>query len=383
MTSLKNQNCIYCKSSKVIRHGKTTNGNARFRCRVCGKTWVLEKQENIRPDLSDIVEAYLGGRTYRDLVNVYHSSPLRINQKIREFLLGCPDWEDYLDSFVVDHEPRLICLVGRNFSCHCKGSDNNKMYLACAIDALSTVVLGFDIASKDSTDVWTSLLMRMKKRGIECPSFMGSGTIEIEDSVKAAYPNASHMINYHRSYRDKELLCCLSRLAVNNKLINDAIRAYDSLKNKNMSLYLESKNEQEFKNILFSNPENFIRRLRDRLEQRSKMRVDGLVNAFQLRFEKFHMLKDDPRPLINGWIARLMLNRLDVGFSRMALYSQIPCQTSFKSFSCGAKPIRLELDEDNPLMKSFVIEITARGLQLPVFYFRCEMKLDKCSLILG
>jgi len=49
---------------------------------------------NYRPDIADIVEAYLTGPTYRDLVNVYHSSPLRINQKIRDFLEGCPNWRN-------------------------------------------------------------------------------------------------------------------------------------------------------------------------------------------------------------------------------------------------------------------------------------------------
>jgi transposase-like protein len=380
MSTGKNPPCIYCKSYKVIKHGKTSNGNSRYRCRVCGKTWVLEKAETIRPDLSDIVEAYLSGRTYRDLVSIYHSSPLRINQKIREFLDGVPHWEEYLDACVEKHEPRLIYLVGKEFSCACQGSKDNKMFLALAIDALSTTVLGYEIDSKDSVNVWVSLLDRMNCRGIICPTFMANGAKHIEDAVETVFPYSSIRITYHRTYRDNEILCCLSRLAVNNKLINDAIRAYDSLKNKNMSKYLKAINEQRLKDILFSHPESFIKRLKERLDQRPKMRVDGLVTAFQARFEKFHMLKDDPRPVINGWISRWMLSRLDVGFSRLSYYTQIPSSTSFKAFSCGNRPTTLMLREDSPLLKSFVIEITARGLQLPVFYFRCEMKLDKCSL---
>jgi len=376
----KNPPCIYCKSFKVIKHGKTSNGNSRYRCRVCGKTWVLEKAETIRPDISDIAEAYLSGRTYRDLVAVYHSSPLRINQKIREFLEGCPHWEEYLDACVEKHEPRLIYLVGREFSCACRGSNNNRMYLAMAIDGLSSIVLGYEIDSKESNNVWLSLLDRMNCRGIVCPTFMGNGSRHIENAVETVFPYSSLRITYHRTYRDNELLCCLARLAVNSKLIADAVRAYDSLKNNNLSKYLKSLNEQRLKDILFNNPENFIKRLKERMEQRPRTRVDGLVTAFQTRFEKFHMLKDNPYPVINGWITRWMLNRLDVGFSRLSFYTQIPSSTTFKSFSCGNKPYILRLEEDSPLLKSFVIEITARGLQLPVFYFRCEMKLDKCSL---
>lgn len=76
-----NLTCIYCKSSKVIRHGKTATGNRRYRCRSCGKTWVIEKAETIRPDIVSLTEAYLSGRTFRDLVEIYKSSPLRINKK--------------------------------------------------------------------------------------------------------------------------------------------------------------------------------------------------------------------------------------------------------------------------------------------------------------
>jgi transposase-like protein len=104
--------CPYCRSAKVIKHGTTSVGNTRFRCRNCGKTWVTERKDAGKPDISDVVEAYLNGRTCRDLVEVYHSSPLRINQKIREFLDGCPPWEEYLDSVVKKHEPRLIYLFG-------------------------------------------------------------------------------------------------------------------------------------------------------------------------------------------------------------------------------------------------------------------------------
>jgi hypothetical protein len=92
------------------------------------------------------------------------------------------------------------------------------------------------------------------------------------------------------------------------------------------------------------------------------------------------MIKDDPYPVINGWISLWMLQRLDMGFSRLSIYLQIPCSTSFKKFSCGEKPIVLNLDDESPLLKTFVIEIASRSLQLPIFYARCEMKLDKCSL---
>jgi hypothetical protein len=118
-----------------------------------------------------------------------------------------------------------------------------------------------------------------------------------------------------------------------------------------------------------------------RIDKKEKIRVEGLKVSFQARFEKFHMIKGSPYPLINAWIAKQMLSRLDIGFSRLSLYTQIPSSGSFKNYACGSKPKPLDLREDSPLLRTFVIEISARGLQIPVFYYKCEMKLDKCSLI--
>lgn len=380
MSSEKNPNCIYCNSSKVIKHGKTSTGNRRYRCRNCGKTWVLEKTETVRPDIADIVKAYLNGRTCRDLVSVYHSSPLRINQKIREFLEGCPHWEDYLDACMIKQEPKLVYLIGKKFSCSCNGSKDNTMYLAMAVDALSSVVLGYEIGEKESGGVWLTLLDRLNCRSILVQSFMANGSRDIEDAVKTIFPYSSLRIYYHRAYRDKELNCCLSRLPINGKLINDAIKAYDTSKNKNLNKYLKHTNDKRLKDILLSTPEFFIKRLNERLNSHGRIRLEGLTSAFKSRFEKFHMLKDDPYPVINGWIAEWMLSRLDFGFSRLSIYMQIPSSTSFKDFSCGNMPPQLTLKEDSPLLKTFVIEIATRGLQIPVLYCKCEMKLDKCSL---
>jgi transposase-like protein len=372
--------CPYCSSNKVIKHGRTTTGNTRFRCRNCGKTWVLEKSETIRPDLSEIVESYLGGSTCRELVSVYKSSPLRINQKIREFLEGCPRWEDYIDACLDIHEPRLIYLIGRNFSCACKANKNNSMFLAMAIDALSNVVLGFQIDIRETKSLWSQLLSDLRTRGFICKTFMANGSKLIEEAVQSIFSESSLRIFYHRAYHDKELLCCLSHLPVNQKLINDAIRTYDSIKNKNLNFYLHNLNESKLKDFLIKNPELFSKRLKERFDNKPKIRLEGLISDFQTRFQKFHMVKDDPYPLINGWIARWMLQQLHSGFSRLSYYIQIPSETTFKNFSCGQIPVQIDLSENSPLLQSFVLDVAARAVQLPLYYSSCEMKLDKCIL---
>ena len=380
MDNIEKPSCIYCKSNKVIKHGQTSTGNKRYRCRNCSKTWVVEKNETLRPDLADITEAYLMGSTCRDLVSVYHSSPLRINQKIREFLNGCPDWEDYLDACLNIQEPKMIYLIGRNFSCSVNSSNNNQLYLALAIDALSTVVLGFEIGECESQEVWIKLISRMKSRKIVTPTFLTNGSKFVEEAIQSSSPESAIRITYHRVYRDKELACCMSRLPINIKLINEAVKSIETLKNKNLNKYLNNSHDSKLFDILRSSPERFSKRLKERIDNKPKIRVEGLTHAFQSRFEKFHMIKGDPYPVINGWIARFMLTALDIGFSRLSMYMQIPCDTSFKSYTCGNRPKVMQLKEDSPFLSAFVIEIAARGLQIPTSTFQCEMKLDKCSL---
>ncbi len=254
------------------------------------------------------------------------------------------------------------------------------MFLAVALDGLSSVVLGYQIGKANTSGVWFSLLDRLAGRGVICNSFMANGSKIIEEAVSAIFPYAALRINYHRAYRDKEVQCCLSRLPINNKLVNDAIRIYNSLKNHNLQSILEKGYNRKFRDVLFSSQEEFINKVKDRFANKDKIRMEGFTKAFQSRFEKFHMLKDDPYPLINGWIAKFMLTPFEGGYSRLSLYRQIPCDTNFTNFSCGDLPHEMEINPDSPFVKSFVIDTAARGLQLPVLFSRCEMKFDKCSL---
>ena len=32
--------CPYCNSTRVIKHGRTSTNNPRYRCRYCKKKWV-------------------------------------------------------------------------------------------------------------------------------------------------------------------------------------------------------------------------------------------------------------------------------------------------------------------------------------------------------
>jgi hypothetical protein len=364
----------------VIKHGKTSTGNRRYRCRNCQRTWVSEKIGTQRPDLSELVETYLSGRTYRELVETYKSSPLRINQKIREFLASCPNWEDYVDACTTIHESRLIYIISKSFSCSVKGDGNNLMFVGMAVDALSTVVLGYQVGTMETQELWTSLFERLYNRGIKCNDFMSNGSNFVDEAINKFYPNSNHRIFYHKAWRDKELVCCFSRLNSKSRLVSEAIKSYDNLKNANLVSYLKFYDENRLKEEIINSPEDFTKRLKERIEARNLLRIEGLLSAFQRRFEKFHMLKDDPEPLVNGWIARWMTRKLEFGYSRLSVYAQIPSITSFKMFSCGQIPKPILFREDNTMLKAFMIEIAARGFQVPIYYLSCEMMPEKCCM---
>lgn len=220
----------------------------------------------------------------------------------------------------------------------------------------------------------------MKKRDVKSQIFMANGSKHIEDAIYETFPKSGIRIYYHKAYRDRELNCCLDRFPVNNKLINDALVAYDTFKNQNFNQYLKKHTDLKLKDFLVLYPEQFIKRVKERMELRTKIRIEGLINAFQTRFEKFHMLKDDPKPLVNGWIAKWMTDRLDFGFSRLSIYMQLPVEASFKLFSCGQKPSVMDFSSGDEKLNNFAIEIAARTVQLPVFYSKCDMNLEKCNL---
>lgn len=377
----KDVSCIYCNDNKVVKHGKTPKGQTRYRCRNCGKTWVSDKKPVDRPKMSEIVAQYLDGVTYRELVEVYHSSPQRINQKIREFLEGCPSWEDYLDTYIDTHKNELIYLVCIPFSCLISESHDNRMCAAFAIDAVSTVVLGYEISSYNNYEVWYKLLKRLKKREVQTNAFMTNGMKLVEDAVKEVYPNAELKINYHRKYRDRELSCCLKKERLNDKLVTDAAKVFNMLDNKNLRKYLRIHEDKSLTDFLEANQIEFLNRLRYRLDNKSSFRIEGMLEKFTHRFEKFHMLKDDPEPLINGLIARKMLKDTDMGFSRLSLYSQKPSTTSFSDFACGILPQMFNFEPESNILKIFLIEIAARSLELPVIISRCDLKSERCCLL--
>ena len=361
-------NCVYCYSSNVIKHGTTSKGKHRLRCRSCNKTWVIEKNDYIRPDFCQIVEKYVEGSTCRELVSLYRSSPLRINQKIRNFLQNLPNWEEYLDISVRNHNHQIIFLLGKKFACNCNHHNSNSMFLAFAIDAVSSVVLGFEIGADEEYNIWAKLLNRMKRRKILAPAFLTNGSKITEEAINSIYPKSTVKIFINRFIQDIEQDNYNYYIKINDKFCNEAINSYNSMKIYNNSNYLQ-KLPQKNLEIFYDGLSDLIdKRFDENFQNKYANRLEGFVATFQKRFEKFHMLKCDPYPIINGWIAENMLKRLEIGFSLLSLYLKIPVFTSFKNFTCGNLPYIVGFDKYNKIENALAIELAMRQLFIKSYY---------------
>jgi hypothetical protein len=102
----------------------------------------------------------------------------------------------------------------------------------------------------------------------------------------------------------------------------------------------------DLREALMGSYHDFIENVNKKSEQKTLNRVDCLAEDFKARFERFHMIKDDPRPIINGWIALKMLERLEFGSNRISLYNQRMLSVDFMDFTQNIFPENLEISKD-------------------------------------
>lgn len=369
--------CAFCPGENVIKHGKTTGGNIRLRCRDCSKTWVPENLQKQKPDFTSLAFSYLEGSTVRELVALYRTSPLRINQKIRKFLNALPHWESYLDRCADNRTSQIVHLISKSFSCKATGTRNNQMHLAMAVDGLSSLVLGYETGTEDNAELWKKLIARLKERGIKASTFLTNSSSDKDGAVTEFYPEASLRLNFHKVRREQEIECCLAnKLPVKIRLVNDAVRFYNTLDNQTLNNYLRSHHNTDMNQCLRANSDEFLQCVDNRCGAKNNPRLDDLEEEFKSRFEKFHMLKSDPAPILNGWIALQMLKPLEFGFNRLSLYKQTPCSCSFENFANGQMPCLMKLEKNSRELKSFVNEVGTRVLQLPLTVKNCEISLQ-------
>lgn len=365
-----NQSCIYCNSLAIIKFGKTKNGIPRLKCKDCQKTWILNKELIDRPDDSELVSKYFDGYSTRQLIPFYQASPQKINKTIRNYLNEIPNWEVYIEDIVNQKEHEMVYLIGQNFSCNCEHDDCNNNYLAVAIDAVSSLVLSYEISISNTSDVWEKLIKKMSYKKIKVKNFVSKIDDIIDYSLKSHYPESKRYTNLLKASRQKEISICLKKEPIRSRLVSDAIKTFYEYDNKTLESIITNF-DNSFEGYLNSFSENFINEIEKRCEVTTTSN-DSLLEDFKERFEKFHMIKCEPEPLINGWISYNMIKKLDCGFNRLEYYLKEKVNIDFEKYSKNERINKIIFNENS--LKKFIFEVGARFVNLPNINTKCDKR---------
>ncbi len=377
---MKNQTiCINCNSENVIRFGKTPIGNNRFRCKTCLKTWTEKQNNAVKATMPELAEMYLNGSSYRDLVKLCQTSPMRINIKMRNYFNSFIHWENFIDNFSNVKSSGIIVLASRKFRSSFSKIDNT-MNLLVAVDAISMNIIGYELVQIEDSESWGILLGRLKDRGYYPNTFFSINSQIIKKTISDYFPDAQLKFNFHRNIREKEISCCLSKMQLNKKIIFDSVKNYSQSTNKNLTKYFNFKDDKELTDWLLSKQNLFFSRIRLRNDSFPKHRIEHLLTNFQKRFEKFHLIKDDPSPIVNLWITREMLKKID-NFSQFSYFIQQPIDYNFQNYLKNINARNLNINKEQPLGTKFIIEILARCVELPLISSECKLEIVDCCII--
>ncbi len=82
--------CPYCQSTDIVRHGTTSEGKQRYRCRACrrgqGRTFLLVyAYAGLSPEVKrQIVEMAMNASGIRDTARVLHVSPTTVIKELKK-----------------------------------------------------------------------------------------------------------------------------------------------------------------------------------------------------------------------------------------------------------------------------------------------------------
>ena len=86
--------CPYCQATDIVRHGTTSDGKQRYRCRACperGRTFLLEyAYAGQSPEVKQqIVDMAMNASGIRDTARVLHVSPTTVINELKKRRLTC------------------------------------------------------------------------------------------------------------------------------------------------------------------------------------------------------------------------------------------------------------------------------------------------------
>ena len=82
--------CSYCQGTDIVRHGTTSEGKQRYRCRTClegrGRTFLLAyAYAGLSPEVKQqIVDMAMNASGIRDTARVLHVSPTTVIKELKK-----------------------------------------------------------------------------------------------------------------------------------------------------------------------------------------------------------------------------------------------------------------------------------------------------------
>ena len=82
--------CPYCQDTDIVRHGTTSEGKQRYRCRACrlgrGRTFLLEyTYAGLSSEIKQqIVDMAMNASGIRDTARVLHVSPTTVIKELKK-----------------------------------------------------------------------------------------------------------------------------------------------------------------------------------------------------------------------------------------------------------------------------------------------------------
>ena len=87
--------CPYCQETDIVKHGLSSEGKQRYRCRACrekrGRTFLLEYTyaEQAPAVKQQIVDMAMNASGIRDTARVLHVSPTTVINELKKRHLTC------------------------------------------------------------------------------------------------------------------------------------------------------------------------------------------------------------------------------------------------------------------------------------------------------
>jgi len=189
-------NCFHVNHKK---NGRDRNGNQRYKCHDCGKTWVDNRRDN-RLDKSiftysrDMLIDWLDGHSYRTIARNYNLSPYYVHFFLNTIIRMLPDYRLLIKDHIDCKQIKYIGIDGGYIN-----SNKGKVCYLLAIDVETNTICYYKNVAGETTTEIVKFLM-------DCISMFPNIRGFISD-IASEYKSANTFLNDKVGIKITQYLC--------------------------------------------------------------------------------------------------------------------------------------------------------------------------------